>query len=98
MQLRCSWQFSPEHGLSLLEEVSEVKKRCDEEAEEFVTEMCQVGSLFHHLVVVMFGGNQVRELHIGFHDVAFLPSRARFSPHFLKVVVEVMASRPPHVI
>ena len=40
---------------------------------------------------------RVRELLIGFQDVAFLPSRASFPPHLLKIVVEVKASGPPHV-
>ena len=31
----------------------------------------------------------VAELLIDFHDVAFLPSRATSSPHFLKIMVEV---------
>ena len=35
---------------------------------------------------------------MGFQDVTFLPSRANFSPHFLKIVVEVKASGPPHVL
>ena len=30
--------------------------------------------------------------------VAFLPSQAGFSPHFLKIVVEVKVSEPPHVL
>ena len=33
-----------------------------------------------------------------FHHVAFLSSRASFSPHFLKIVVEVKAFGPPHVL
>ena len=35
---------------------------------------------------------------MSFQDVAFLPSRASFSPHFLKIVVEVKVSGPPHVL
>ena len=35
---------------------------------------------------------------MGFQDVAFLPSRACFPPHFLKIVVEVKALGPLHVI
>ena len=35
---------------------------------------------------------------MGFHDVAFLQSRASFPTHFLKIVVEVKASGPPHVL
>ena len=33
-----------------------------------------------------------------FQDVALLPSRASCPPHFLKIVVEVKASGPPHVL
>ena len=35
---------------------------------------------------------------MGFLDVAFLPSRASFPPHFLNIVVEVKALRQPHVL
>ena len=38
---------------------------------------------------VMFG---LGELQIGFQDVAFLPSKASFTPHFLEIMVEVRAS------
>ena len=38
------------------------------------------------------------ELLMGFQDVAFLPSIAIFSTTFLKIVVEVKASEPPHVL
>ena len=34
---------------------------------------------------------------MGFQAVAFLPSQASFTPHFLKIVVEVKAS-VPHVL
>ena len=34
---------------------------------------------------------------MSFQDVPFLPSRARFTPHFLKNVVEVKDSGTPHV-
>ena len=33
-----------------------------------------------------------------FWDVAFLPPRASFPPHFLQIVVEVKALGPPHVL
>ena len=33
-----------------------------------------------------------------FQDVAFLPSRASFPPHFLDIVVVVNALGPPHVL
>ena len=32
------------------------------------------------------------------HDLSFLSPRAGFPPHFLKIVVEVKASGPPHVL
>ena len=35
---------------------------------------------------------------MGCQDVAFLPSQASFPPHFLRTVVEVKASRQPHVL
>ena len=35
---------------------------------------------------------------MSFRDVAFLPSRASFTPYFLKIVVEVKTSGPPHVL
>ena len=36
---------------------------------------------------------------MSFRDDVFLPSRASFfTPHFLKMMVEVKASGPPHVI
>ena len=35
---------------------------------------------------------------MSFQDVAFMPSRANFLQHFIKIVVEVKASGPPHVI
>ena len=35
---------------------------------------------------------------MGFQDVAFLSSRATFLSHFMKLVVEVKASGPLHVI
>ena len=35
---------------------------------------------------------------MSFWDVAFLPSRASFSIIFLKIVVEVKVSGPPHVL
>ena len=34
----------------------------------------------------------------GFRDVAFLPPELLLTPHFLKIVVEVKASGPPHVL
>ena len=33
-----------------------------------------------------------------FQDVVFLPCRATFTPYFLKIMVEVKASGPPHVL
>ena len=41
---------------------------------------------------------RVGELLVGFQYAAFLPSGASFPPHFLKIVVEVKASGPPHDI
>ena len=38
------------------------------------------------------------ELLMGFQDVAFLHSRASFSITFLKIVVEVKAPGPPHIL
>ena len=35
---------------------------------------------------------------MGFQDAAFLPPELGFSPHYLKIVVEVKASGPPHVL
>ena len=35
---------------------------------------------------------------MGFQDVAFLPPLTSFPPHFVKIVVEVKASGPPHVL
>ena len=35
---------------------------------------------------------------MGFQGVAFLSSRASFTPHFLKNVLEDKAMEPPHVI
>ena len=35
---------------------------------------------------------------MGFQNVAFLSSWASFPPHFLRIVVEVKASGPPHVL
>ena len=35
---------------------------------------------------------------MGFQDVEFLPFRASFPPHFIKIVVEVKASGPSHVL
>ena len=40
----------------------------------------------------------VGELLAGSQDVAPLPSRASFPPHFLEIVVKVKASEPPHVV
>ena len=37
------------------------------------------------------------ELLMSFQDVVFLPSRASFPPHFLRIVVDVKALGPPHV-
>ena len=45
-----------------------------------------------------FQGLLVGEILMGLQDEAFLPPSAIFSPHFLKIVVEVKASGPPHVI
>ena len=42
--------------------------------------------------------NLVVELVIGFHDVAFLPPELVLPPHFLIVVVAVMASGLPHAL
>ena len=33
-----------------------------------------------------------------FLDLAFLPSRASFTPHFLKIVIEMIVSGLPHVL
>ena len=38
------------------------------------------------------------ELLMSFQDAAFLPSRASFPPHFLKIVVGVNVLGPPHVL
>ena len=35
---------------------------------------------------------------MGFQDVAFQPSRVNYPPHFIKIVVEVKALAPPHVL
>ena len=35
---------------------------------------------------------------MGFQDEAFLPSRAVFTPHFLRIVVELKSFGPPHVL
>ena len=35
---------------------------------------------------------------MAFHDVAFLPSRTCFPPNLRHIVLEVSASRQPHVI
>ena len=35
---------------------------------------------------------------MGFQDVAYLPSRARSTPHFLKIAVELKASGPSHIL
>ena len=35
---------------------------------------------------------------MGFEDVAFLPSRVSFPQYLIKIVVEVTASGPPHVL
>ena len=40
----------------------------------------------------------VGKILMGFQDVAFLSPRASFALHFLKTVVEVKASGPPHVL
>ena len=37
------WQLAPEQGLVPMDEPSEVKKKCDEEADTTVTQICQVG-------------------------------------------------------
>ena len=35
---------------------------------------------------------------MGLHDIALLPSRAYFSTTFHRIVVEVYASSPPHLL
>ena len=35
---------------------------------------------------------------MGFQDVAFLTSYASFPPHLLKIVLEMKALGPPHVL
>ena len=35
---------------------------------------------------------------MGFRDLTFLPSRASFFAHFLRIVVEVKSMGPPHVL
>ena len=45
------------------------------------------------MVVVWIGG-----VKIWLHDLAFLPSRASFTPHFLAMVVEVNVCIPPHIL
>ena len=41
---------------------------------------------------------QGNSLLMDFQDIALLPSRACFSPHYLKIAVEMKASGPPHVL
>ena len=56
--------------------------------------------IVHHLdfgcdgVGVKFMPPLVGQLQMGFQDVVFLPSLATFSPHFLKIVVEVKGLGP----
>ena len=38
-------QLAPEQGLAPIEEPTEVKKKCDEEAESNVSQICQVNKL-----------------------------------------------------
>ena len=38
----CVWQLAPEQGLLPMEEPSEVKKKCDDEADTTVMQICQV--------------------------------------------------------
>ena len=35
---------------------------------------------------------------MGYQDAVFLPTQARSTPHFLKIVVEEKAVAPPHVL
>ena len=37
-------------------------------------------------------------LQVGFQDVAFQPSGTIFIPHFFEIVVEVKASKLPHIL
>ena len=39
-----------------------------------------------------------RQLQMGFHEVASLPSQASSTPRFFKIVVMVKTSGPPHVL
>ena len=41
------FQLAPEQGLAPIEEPSQVKKKCDEEADTTVSQICQVGLPWH---------------------------------------------------
>ena len=48
--------------------------------------------------VFVYNDPLVGEPLIGFPDAMFLPSQACFPPHFIKIVVEVKAFGPAHVL
>ena len=56
--------------------------------------MCHVWYSSMNLIPYTRVGEQL----VGFQDVAFLPYRASFKPHFLRIVQEVKASRSSHVL
>ena len=60
----------------------------------FNTVMYELGSLLGQAILVYWVG----ELLMAFRDVIFLPSRASFSTMFLEILVEVKASKLPHVL